>query len=393
MSAQTLTGLRPGDLVACALPPGDGWVSLIDQVWQAGAALLPVDSRLPEPEARELIGRARPTMLLTSDGSARLEGETVSDGVAVVVATSGSTGSPRLVELSRDAIAAAVTSSAAVLGATGDDPWLCCIPVAHIGGLLVLLRHAVMGAPVIVHSGFSIDGVRDADVRFTSLVPTQLRRLLDAGVDCTRFSALLIGGAAMPDGLRDEARRRGANAVSTYGLTESCGGVVYNGVPLPGTSVRIADGEEIQLGGPTLMNRYRFDDAAGAAAFAPDGWLRTRDGGSLNDGVLTVSGRLDDVIVTGGEKVWPREVEEVLATHPQVAEVAVHGLPDDEWGQRVVAVVVPSDRASPPALDSVRAHVARTLPRYKAPRELVIVESLPRTSLGKVRAPRVRGGR
>lgn len=368
-------------------------MSLTDEVWQAGAALLPVDSRLPEAEARELIGRARPTRLVTDDGATHLEGEPVPDGVAAVVATSGSAGSPRLVELSRDAITAAVTSSAAVLGAGGDDPWLCCIPVAHIGGLLVLLRHAVMGAPVSVRSGFSIDAVRDADARFTSLVPTQLRRLFDAGVDCTRFGALLIGGAAMPRALRDEARRRGVHAVRTYGLTESCGGVVYDGRPLPGTSVRVADGDEIELGGPTLMNGYRFDPAASAAAFTPDGWLRTRDSGSLSDGVVTVIGRLDDVIVTGGEKVWPTEVEEVLATHPQVAEVAVRGVPDDEWGQRVVALVVARDRASPPLLDSVRAHVARALPRYKAPRELVIVESLPRTSLGKVRRSTLRGGR
>ena len=389
MSTPTLPRLRPGDLVACSLPPGQGWVSLTEQVWEAGAAVLPVDSRLPEPEARELVGRARPTLLVTGDGAERVDGEPVSDAVAVVVATSGSSGSPRLVELTRDAIAAAVTASAAVLGATGDDTWLCCIPVAHVGGLLVLLRHAVMGAPVTVHSGFSVDAVRDADARFTSLVPTQLRRLFDAGVDCTRFGALLVGGAAMPGALRDEARRRGVRAVSTYGLTESCGGVVYDGLPLPGTIVRIADGEEIQLGGPTLMNGYRFDDVAGAAAFTPDGWLRTRDSGSLNDGVLAVNGRLDEVIVTGGEKVWPAEVEEVLAEHPQVAEVAVRGAPDEEWGQRVVALVVPRDGASPPLLDSVRAHVARTLPRYKAPRELVIVESLPRTSLGKVRRSRL----
>ena len=388
MSVPILPRLRPGDLVACALPPGPDWVSLIDQVWQSGAALLPVDDRLPEAEARELIGRARPTMLVTGDGTARLDGEPVSDDVAVVVATSGTAGAPRLVELTRDAIGAAVTSSAAVLGATGDDPWLCCIPVAHIGGLLVLLRHAVIGAPVIVHSGFSIDAVRDADARFTSLVPTQLRRLFDAGVDCARFGALLIGAAAMPGALRDDAQQRGVAAISSYGLTESCGGVVYDGVPLLGTSVRIAEGDEIQLGGPTLMNGYRFDDAASAAAFTPDGWLRTRDAGSLTDGAVTVTGRLDDVIVTGGEKVWPAEVEEALATHPQIEEVAVRGAPDDEWGQRVVALVVPRDVASPPLLDSVRAHVAQTLPRYKAPRELVIVESLPRTSLGKLRRSR-----
>lgn len=380
-------GLRPGDLVAVAIPPGEAWIPLLQAIWDAGAAVLPVDHRLPASVADDLVRRARPAMLITSSGPVRLDASApAGSDVGAVVATSGTTGTPRLVELTRHAIAAAVRSSASVLGATASDPWLCCIPVAHIGGLLVLLRHTVLGAPVSVHPGFSIEAVRDeAAARFVSVVPAQLRRLFDADVDCTRFRAMLVGGASLPPELAHEAAERGVNIVTTYGLTESCGGVLYNGRPLPGTAVRVQQGDEVQLTGSTLMSGYRFDADATSSAFTSDGWLRTRDSGTIESGVLVVHGRLDDVIVTGGEKVWPHDVESALAAHPLVAEVAVHGEADADWGQRVVAVVVPRDGGRPPAVDTLREHVAQRLPRYMAPREVIIVDSLARTALGKVR--------
>lgn len=385
MGIPALPRLAAGDLVACVLPPGDAWLPLLRELWEARAALLPVDVRAPEEERTALLRRARPTVVVTPSGAERVEGVPAGEDVGAVVATSGSSGAARLVELGRAALSAAVTASGAALGATTGDAWLCCIPVAHIGGLLVLLRGVVGGAPVTVQPGFAVDAVRDAaGARFISVVPTQLRRLFDAGVDCTRFHAMLVGGAPLPDELAADARRRGVNAVSTYGLTESCGGVVYDGRPLPGTEVRVSGTGEVQLRGPTLMRAYRFDERATSGAFTGDGWLRTHDAGELHGGVLTVHGRLDDVIVSGGEKVWPLEVETSLATHPAVAEVAVRGRPDPEWGERVVAFVVPRD-GDPPTLESLRTHVAHQLARYKAPRELVIVEALSRTSLGKVR--------
>jgi O-succinylbenzoic acid--CoA ligase len=381
--------LEAGDLVAVRLPPGPVWADLVASVWDAGAALLPVDGRMPEAEARALIGRARPTVVLDARGQARPpDGVPAGAEVVAVIHTSGTAGVPKLVEFDRRAIDAAVASSALALEASPNDPWLCCLPLAHIGRLLVLLRSVLLGAPVAVHPRFDVDAVAaEPDVAFVAVVPTMLGRLLDAGVDVARFRAVLVGGAALPGSLRDRAETSGAIVVETYGLTESCGGVVYDGRPLPGTSVRLAgDTGGIELHGPTLMRGYRFDPGGTAAAFTPDGWLRPGDAGWLDgDRRLHVIGRLDDLINSGGEKVWPQEVEDVLETHPRIAEAAVSGREDPKWGQRVVAFVVPTDPADPPTLDEVRDHVGGRLARFKAPRELVVLDELPRTPSGKVR--------
>jgi len=225
--------------------------------------------------------------------------------------------------------------------------------------------------------------VRDAAM--TSIVPTMLVRLLDADVDLSRYRAILVGGAHVSPELRARATHAGARAIETYGLTESCGGVVYDGSPLPGIEVRIDDGG-IELRGPTLMVGYRFDEEATRAAFTEDGWLRPGDAGELDaDGRLHVVGRIDDLINSGGERVWPEEVEAALRSHAKVAEVGVGARPDREWGERVVAWVVPRDASDPPTLEELRDHAAETLPRHKAPREVVVVGELPRTSGGKLR--------
>ena len=174
---------------------------------------------------------------------------------------------------------------------------------------------------------------------------------------------------------------RAAPLVTTYGMTESCGGVVYDGRALDGVGVRIGDEEEVQLSGPTLMRGYRLSSSQ---PFTADGWLRTKDAGVLAGGVLKILGRLDDVIITGGEKVWPQEVEAVLRAHPAVADVAVVGRPDPEWGSAVTALVVPSDPAEPPSLDALRAFAGERLAKFKAPRALEVVESIPRTGSGKI---------
>jgi O-succinylbenzoic acid--CoA ligase len=221
---------------------------------------------------------------------------------------------------------------------------------------------------------------------FTSVVPTMLGRLLEAGADLTRFRAILVGGAHLSPDLRERAEIAGARIVETYGLTESCGGVVYDGLPLPGTQMSIDADGGIRLKGPTLMLGYRFDDAGTVASLTPDGWLRSGDAGEIDqEGRLHVVGRIDDLINTGGERVWPREVEAALRDNPQVAEVAVGGPVDPEWGQRVVAWVVPADPADPPTLEGLRGSAATTLARHKLPRELVLVATLPRTPSGKLR--------
>lgn len=384
MARPELPHVLPGDLVACSLPAAsDRWLPLVTAAWEAGAAVLPIDGRLPRRAASELIERAHATLVLAPDRATRLRDPGDGDGeLLAVVATSGSTGDARLVELTRDSVAAAVTASAEALGSAASDPWLLCLPPSHIGGMLVLWRHVILGVPVALRY-FSVDAVREAaDAAFMSLVPTQLRRLLDAGADLARFRAILIGGASFPPDLAADAAARNANVVTTYGLTESCGGVVYDGLALRGVGVRIGEAGEVQLAGPTLMRSYRSDAVATAAAFTADGWLRTRDAGTISDGVLTVHGRLDDAILSGGETVWPLQVEAALSSHPQVAEVAVAGWEDLEWGQRVVAFVVPRDTSAPPTLAALREHVAERLPRYMAPRQMVITTTLPRTTAG-----------
>ncbi len=381
--------MNPSDLVAVRLPPGPAWADLVADVWAGGAALLPVDSRLPEEEALALVSAARPTLVLDPGGPARLpDGLPADPGVALVIATSGSAGRPKLAQFERSAIDAAVTASALALEAGPHDPWLCCLPLAHVGGLLVLLRSVLLGAPVFVHPRFDPAAIgRERGAAFVSLVPTMLARLLDAGVDLGRFRAILVGGAALPRELAGRAAVAGARVIETYGLTESCGGVVYEGRPLPGIEVRIEpERSGIELRGPTLMHGYRFDTDATAAAFTPDGWLRPGDAGAIDDrGRLHVIGRLDDLILSGGEKVWPEEVEAALRDHPLVADVAIAGRPDPEWGERVAAFVIPKDPNRPPSLGDLRDFAARTLARHKAPRELVLVSDLPRTASGKVR--------
>jgi O-succinylbenzoic acid--CoA ligase len=379
--------LGPEDVLAVALPPGPEWMGIVARAWEAGAAVLPLDHRMPAAEARWLLDRARPTVLLSATGARRIEGAGAPAEVALIVHTSGTGGVPKLVQFDRRAIDAAVASSALALEATPDDAWVCCLPLAHVGGLLVLLRGLLLGAPVRVLRSFDPPAVAaHTDASFVSLVPTMLLRLLEHGVDLSGFRAILVGGAHLSPAVREPAERSGARVIETYGLTESCGGVVYDGLPLPGTEVRIDPDGGIELRGPTMMLGYRFDPVGTAAAFTPDGWLRPGDAGEIDaEGRLHVVGRVDDLINTGGERVWPDEVEAVLRDHPKVAEVAVGGRLDREWGQRVAAWVVPVDAEDPPTLEELRTFVSTRIARHKAPRELIVVQELPRTFSGKVR--------
>jgi O-succinylbenzoic acid--CoA ligase len=378
---------RAGDLVAVALPPGRAWLPIIRAARAAGCAVLPIHLGLAAPERARLLERAAPTVIVDANGTRRVDGRPAGDGIALVIATSGTSGTPALAELSHGAVDAAIRASAAVLRAGPSDRWLSCLPLAHIGGLLVVYRHLLLGAPVSFRSRLTAGTVAALhDARFTSIVPTQLIRLLDAGSNLRHFRAMLVGGSGMDAALRDRAAAAGAPAVQTYGMTETCGGVVYEGRPLPGVAVRASAAGELLVSGPTLMRGYRLDPAATAAAFDADGWLRTGDGGEVDaDGTVHVRGKLADVIVSGGEKIWPAEVEAALVGHPEVAAVMVSASPDREWGQRVVARVVPRNHSAPPSLESLQSHAAATIARHKVPRELILVESLDRTALGKIR--------
>jgi O-succinylbenzoic acid--CoA ligase len=303
------------------------------------------------------------------------------DGDALVVATSGTTGEPKGVVLTHDAVAASATATSARLGVDpGRDRWLCCLPVAHVGGLGVVTRALLTGTPLDIHPRFDAPAVAaaatrpDRPVTRISLVAAALAR-----VDPAPFTTILLGGDTPPGD-------RPPNAVVTYGMTETGSGVVYDGRPLDGVEVRVVDGA-VHLRGPMLLRAYR-DGAGETDPRDPDGWLATGDAGALDAaGRLTVHGRIGDLIVTGGEKVWPAAVEAVLARHPAVGEVLVVGRPDPEWGHVVTAVVVPAEPSAPPGLAELRDHAKAELPPYGAPRRLELVAALPRTASGKPKRP------
>ena len=370
------------ELVALDLPGGPAFVDALERTWGRGDIVLPVDQRLPSPVRRQLLASARPHAVIdaTSDRTSFEPGAPLLDeGDALVVASSGSTGTPKLVVHTHIGIAAHARAVHQHLAVDPDvDRWLACLPLAHLGGLGVLLRSLVTGTPVDVVPRFDAGEVASAPRRLgttlVSLVPTALGRL-----DPAPFRWVVLGGSADP-------ATRPANVVRTYGLTETGGGVVYDGVPLPGIDVRVDARGAIAVGGPTLARGLRTPDGRVPPVADADGWLDTGDLGAWStDGRLVVHGRADDLIVTGGENVWPAAVEAALGTHPAVAEVAVVGRADPDWGTVVVAVVVPAAGAEPPSLDELRGYVRSRLPAFAAPRQLVLADALPRTALGKLR--------
>jgi O-succinylbenzoic acid--CoA ligase len=376
------------ELVAIDLPPGPEWVGLVTRLWLDEVPFLPLDERLTERERRAIVDRARPHFVRDAGGETLLaDAAPVTPGVAIVMPTSGTAGEPKLVELHRVAAVVAVSRSAKRLGATPDAPWLCPLTPAHIGGLLVLLRAAIFGVPVTIHERFEPERLVDdgEGAAFASVVPAMVRRLVASNLRLDGLT-LLVGGGAIDADTASAARARGARLVTTYGLTETCGGFTYDGLPLEGMQVRLDADGAIEVSGSTVMEDYRLDPAATGAAFTTDGWLRTGDLGAVDDeGRLSIHGRADQVIRTGAEKVWPEEVELVLAGHPKVADVAVAGRPDPEWGSCVSAFVVPRVIDDPPSLEELRAHGAEHLARFKLPRELSLVNEIPRTGMGKVR--------
>nr|WP_240963257.1 o-succinylbenzoate--CoA ligase [Antrihabitans stalactiti] len=316
-------------------------------------------------------------------------GEPIDDDVALIVATSGTTGIPKGAMLSASALNTSATATHARLGGTGS--WLLTLPPHHIAGLQVLLRSVAAGTdPIVIDVTNGFDPVAlipaieamSGPRRYTSLVPTQLLKVLnhpDATTALATLDAVLVGGAATPAALRERAQSAGITLVRTYGMSETCGGCVYDGVPLDEAKVRLDDGR-VLLGGPMLASGYR--GMPDHPAFAEAGWFRTDDAGSVRDGVLTVLGRLDEAISSGGLTIVPQVVETVLLTHPGVGECAVLGVPDERLGERVVAVVVAVDAA--PTLEQLREHVAQQLDSTAAPRELRVVDALPLRGPGKV---------
>ncbi len=360
----------------------------------SGPALLPLDARLPQTRLADLISAFDPGTIEDADGVSRVRSARstpVAEGTAVIVGTSGSTGRPKGVELSAAALLHSARASLAAVGAAPGQRWLCCLPATYIAGIQVLVRSLVAGTEPVLAEHADAETVAGSGCAHVSLVPTQLQRLLtnsDKSTPLVGFASVLLGGAAASQRLLADARAAGIPVVTTYGMTETCGGCVYDGQPLDGVSVSIGDeddpraagGGRIWISGPVLFSGYRGGPTG--SGVLRDGWFRTGDLGHF-DGRLTVRGRADDVINTGGHKVVPGEVTAALQSCPGVRDVAVVGQTDPEWGERVVAVVAPDDPANPPTLELLRLHVRERLPRYASPSKIVMVDAVPTLSSGK----------
>jgi O-succinylbenzoic acid--CoA ligase len=317
-------------------------------------------------------------------------GDQIADDVAVVVSTSGTTGVPKGALLSAGALIASATATHARLG--GQGRWLLALPAYHVAGLQVLVRSALAGTtPVALPASFTVTELVSAVTalgpgrRYASLVAVQLDKALhDAAATAAlaELDAVLIGGGPMPPSIGERAAAAGISVIRTYGMSETAGGCVYDGLPLDGVRVRIDDGR-VALGGPTVASGYR--NPTTPDPFAEPGWFLTDDIGAVDDSeALRIMGRADDAISTGGLTVFPQLVEAALVTHPSVADCAVFAVPDERLGQRVVTAVVVAAGHPVPTLDELRSHVTTSLAPTAAPRELHVVTALPRRGIGKL---------
>ena len=345
-------------------------IQRIKMAWDAGDAVFPLDQRFPAAERKRVLDAIQPTIIFDGHADTNHPGVPVDDGDAVIVATSGTTGTPKGVIHTHDSVQASALATSERLGVTESDVWFACLPPAHIGGFSVLLRSIITNTPIITTPHFSVEAYNDAADRGASLVSLVSTAL--ARVNADRYRTIVLGGSRPPENLPE-------NCVTTYGMTETGSGVFYNRSPLPGVDVDIRDGV-IHLRAPMLMRGYRNAESA----IDQDGWFRTGDLGTFENNLITVYGREGDLIITGGENVWPETVEERLRQHPNIADVCVAGVSDHEWGQAVTAWVVP-ENSTVLTLDDIRGFIKETLPAHCAPKNLIYVSEIPRTTLGKPR--------
>lgn len=351
------------------------------------------------PEATSELDAALRAMLAGGEAVAPVgTGQAVPQGDPgpgqIVLGTSGSSGARKWVQLSTAALSASAAATHTRLGGPGQ--WLLALPTEHVAGLQVLVRASLTGHQAAIldlrggfdPAAFSAAAQRlagKAERRYTALVPTQLARLLDTDpAPLAGFDAVLLGGAATPERLLRRARAAGVRAVTTYGMTETAGGCVYDGWPLDGIQLRLSGAAgNVELAGPMLASGYLNALEETAHAFR-EGWFRTCDIGRFDpQGRLQVLGRADDVIVTGGLNVAPAEVEAILTGLPGVAAACVVGLPDPEWGERVTAVVTAADPHQPPDPGALRVAAQRLLTGAQVPKEIILFDALPLHGVGK----------
>lgn len=410
--------------VAFDAPPTTETVVRLLALFEAGACAAPLHSRLSPGARKSRLRGLAPCFDLDASAaveppegarglrwSVRPAGPGIpapgSDGAPdaaplVVLFTSGSSGAPRAVELSRGAFRASAAASAARLGWEREDRWLCCLPLAHVGGLSIITRCLQARRTVVLAGGFEAADVlvllERESVTLASFVPTMLHRLfeVDSGLPAPpSLRAALVGGAPPSEELWHDAARRGFPALATYGMTETCSQVATalpgsprRLVPLDGVRLRIADGR-IEVGGSILCSRIGEDAAdpsgtAGrAAAWTPDGWLRTGDLGEWRDGCLEVLGRADETIITGGENVVPAEVEAVLAAHPAIRRAVVFPVPDAEWGEIIAAALEPLPGVARPGGAELASWLDGRLASFQRPRRVTWLAALPETPAGK----------
>ena len=359
---------RVNELICLDMPCGEEFVERIQRAWENGDAIFPLDQRLPLPARKTVLEAIRPTRIATLNDEVTHSGEQVTTGDAVVVATSGTTGLPKGVVLTHDAIRASAIATSTRLDVSNNDAWFACLPVSHIGGLSVILRSLVIGTPLFTAPQFSTEAYVNAansGATLVSLVSTAMQR-----VDASLYRIIVLGGSRPPTD-------RPANTVTTYGMTETGSGVVYDGIPLEGVEIKIID-SIVHLRAPMLLRTYRN----ATHPITSDGWFRTGDMGTFNNGVLRIDGREGDLIISGGENVWPEQVEDVLRQHHSIDDVCVAGVPDPQWGQRVTAwVVLREDQEL--STSEAREFVKNVLPAHCAPHTVITIGEIPRTNLGK----------
>ena len=360
------------------MPASEAFVESVFSAWESGDAVFPVDQRLPRQSRQSIVAEMGAAKVIDASGDATTlrTARPIEPGDALVIATSGSTGEPKGVVHTHASIAASAQASNLRLATTRHDHWLACLPVSHIGGFSVITRARLAGCQLSIHGSFDARAAQIAarnGATMTSLVNTALAR-----IDASLFRKILLGAGPAPKELP-------ANIVKTYGMTETGSGVVYDGVALDGVEIRVDAEKEIFVRGAMLLRCYRD----GIDPKTVDGWLATNDLGSYADGILRVSGRRGDLIITGGENVWPAQVEAAIAAHPSVSEVCVRGVADEAWGQRVVAWIVTKQDAAI-TLEATREWVKQTLPSFCAPHEIRLLEKLPRTSVGKIDTAKLR---
>jgi o-succinylbenzoate---CoA ligase len=403
-------GVRSGDRFATLLDNGLAASILPHAALRLGATLAPLNTRLTRAEIEWQVRDLSPSLVIDSEGilegsashDAELRLSHSEDRTLAIIYTSGTTGKPKGAMLTVGNFWWSAIGSALNLGVTPHDRWLVCLPLFHVGGMSIITRSAIYGICAVVHESFDEHRVNHAidheGVSVVSVVAVMLERMLAARGDAPFPSSLrcvLLGGGPASASLLKRAASLNVPVVQTYGLTETCSQVATvspldaaqkpgsAGKPLYPDEIRISQDDEIMVRGPVVMKGYYENPAATSAAIV-DGWLHTGDAGRIDeDGFLYVLARRDDLIVTGGENVYPAEVESVLASHPAIDEAAVIGIPDGSWGQRVIAIVTSNQEVS--AADLV-AFCESRLARYKIPREIRFAsEALPRTAAGKLR--------